>query len=125
MNTIWYPKTSFHDADHVPSVFEFESTADLFALEIVRQANKIGAEFVLDGDHLLVLYKDGFEWWVVGRISQPNKVNLPKWGGPKVRVRLDNGLETVVNKEIHSMCGNRVTLRDGSVAIKIEEKFNG
>jgi hypothetical protein len=125
MNTFWFPRTSLSDPDYVPTVYEFETTAELLALDAVHIYNtyhKSGATFVMSGGHLMALYKDGFEWWVVGRVGQPEKINLPEWEGPKVRVKW-NGIEkTVVGKEILSMCGDEITLRDGSIAIRIQEK---
>jgi hypothetical protein len=122
VNTFWFPKTSFSDPEYVPTVYYFSTTEELLALPGVRwYCDRPGVKFVMSGGHLMALYKDGFEWWVVGRVGQPEKVNLPKWEGPKVRVKW-NGIEkTVVGKEVLSMCGDEITLRDGSIAIRIKE----
>jgi hypothetical protein len=116
MNTFWFPKTSFHDPEYVPVVYEFETTTDLLALEAVRRYDSPGAKFCMSDSHLMVVTRDGFEWWVVGRIGEPHKVDLPTWEGPKVRIRFTDGTEAVVSKEIHSMCGDLITLRDGTKA---------
>jgi hypothetical protein len=122
VNTFWFPKTSFSDPDYKPTVYEFETTGDLLNL-VQAKYHDYGKNpvFVMSGGHLMVLYRDGFEWWVVGRVGQPEKINLPEWEGPKVRVKW-NGIEkTVVGKEILNMCGDEITLRDGSIAIRIRE----
>ncbi len=120
MNTFWYPKTSFHDPDYEPVVYEFETTENLLNLNEVQRYAVHDAEFVMSDEHLMVLYQKGFEWWVVGRIGHPELVKLPKWEGPKILVTLADGTEKVVTKEIYSICGDRITLRDGSVATKKE-----
>ena len=120
MNTFWSPKTSFSDPDYVPTVYTFETTAELLALDSVQRCNKPGAKFAISGGHLMVITRDGFEWWVVGRIGQPERVDLPEWDGVKIRVQLNDGTKTVVSKEVLSICGNEITLRDGSIATRIE-----
>jgi hypothetical protein len=119
MNTFWFPKTSFSDYDYVPTVYGFETTEDLLSLDSVKRFNEMGAEFVMSDEHLMVITKEGFEWWVVGRVGKPEEVDLPKWGGPKILVRFDDGMEGVVTTEIYSICGDRITLRDGSVVTKV------
>ena len=119
MNTFWYPKTSFSDPDYVPTVYYFETTEELLALPSIRRYRAPGIKFELSDSHLMIILKDGFEWWVLGQIGQPEKVDLPKWGGPRVRVRLSDGTEKIVGKEILSMCGDQITLRDGSVVARI------
>jgi|ERR1700719_1320136 len=122
MNTFWYPKTSFHDPDYVPTVYYFETVEELLALPPIRLYNAPGIKFELSESHLMLVVKDGFEWWVLGRIGNPEKVDLPKWAGPKVRVRLNNGEEKVViGKEIYNMCGDQITLRNGAIADRIKE----
>lgn len=123
MNTFWFPKTSFHDPDYVPVVYQFETTEDLLSLDAVKKYDKTGAEFVLSGGHLMVLYQKGFEWWVVGRINDSSTVNLPEWRGPKITVRFENGQETVVQDgEVISICGDEITLRDGSKTTRVRIK---
>jgi hypothetical protein len=119
MNTFWYPKTSFHDPDYVPTIFQFETTADLLDLANVRRCGSLDAEFVMSGEHLMVLYKDGFEWWVVGKVGKPEEVDLPKWEGPKIRVVRQDGTEFVTTN-VQSICGDQITLRDGQVVTRIK-----
>jgi hypothetical protein len=119
MNTFWYPKTSFHDPDYVPTVFEFETTADLLDLDDVRRVDRLDAEFAMSSEHLMVLYKDGFEWWVVGKVGKPEEVDLPKWEGPKIRVIRADGTEFVTTN-VKSICGDEITLRDGSVVTRVK-----
>lgn len=120
MNTFWFPKTSFHDPDYVPTVYYFETTEELLALPPIQLYRAPGLKFELSDSHLMLVLKDGFEWWVLGRIGQPDKVNLPKWEGPKILVRMADGTTKVVSKEIYSICGDEIRLHDGSVAIKVQ-----
>jgi hypothetical protein len=134
MNTFRRAKTSFSDPDYTPTVYQFETVEELLALEEVQWANeRAGAEFVLSGNHLMVLYDGGFEWWVVGLIGKPELVDLPKWKGPKILVerRVDvpndnfDGLWSelvteVVTDEILSICGDQITLKDGTVATRVK-----
>jgi hypothetical protein len=120
MNKFWFPRTSFHDPDYEPVVYEFETTEDLLALEPVRKHNSPGAEFVISDGLLMVITKDGFEWWVVGRIEKPEEVNLPQWKGWKFLARLGDGTETVLSSEVYSICGDLITLKDGSTATRIK-----
>lgn len=63
--------------------YEFETTIDLLSIEDVNRFSEIpnfhrfsisrrGEKFILMAE-----YKDGFEWWVVGYMSQ--RVDLPEW----------------------------------------------
>jgi hypothetical protein len=121
MNTFWFPKTSLSDPDYTPVVYGFETTEELLALEDIKRHASPEAKFVLSGKHLMLVLKDGFEWWVLGQIEYPEQVDLPKWEGPKIHVRLDDGTETVVSGEIKSICGDRILLWDGSVAARMEK----
>ena len=118
MNTFWFPKTSLSDPDYTPVVFNFETTADLLALDSVQKAASPGAEFVMSDGYLMVLTKEGFEWWVVGRIGKPEEIDLPKWSGPKVYVRLEDGTHKIAT-DISSICGDRIVLKDGTIALKV------
>jgi hypothetical protein len=120
MNTFWFPKTSFSDPDYVPTVYRFETTEELLALKPVKWYDRPGAKFVLSDNHLMILLKDDFEWWVVGCVSNPDAVNLPKWKGPKVWVRFDNGCERVAQDgEVVSICGDEIKLRSGETVTRI------
>jgi hypothetical protein len=120
MNFFWIPKTSFHDPEYTPTFYEFETTEELLALPIVQRFNRSDAEFVLSDHHLMVLNKDGFEWWVVGAVSDPSVVNLPKWRGPKIRVRLEDGQEIIAQDgTVLSICGNEIMLKGGRKVTRI------
>lgn len=102
--------------------YPFETTEDLLALAPVAARTKDAghSHFVLnDRDYLMQITHDGFHWWVVGRVSKPGAVTLPKWDGGKWLARLPDGTEAVLTDEVQSSCGNVLTLRDGRTAINV------
>jgi hypothetical protein len=123
MNTFWYPKTSFHDPDYVPAVYYFETVEELLALPPIASYRAPGIKFELSDSYLMLVLKDGFEWWVVGRIGIPEKVDLPKWTGPKILIRLPDNTERVAsNGEVSRICGDEITLKDGIKATRIRRE---
>jgi len=72
--------------DIIPD-FEFKTTEDLLSLEVVKQysSEKHHEHFCMSGNMLMQIKDNGFLWWVIGYIENPNEINLPKWGGPKYK----------------------------------------
>jgi hypothetical protein len=74
---------------HVPAFMDiegrdigtFETTEELLNLPFVKRCRELVdfRRFSLSGDLLMVETNDGLNWWVVGRIDEPGKVDLPKW----------------------------------------------
>jgi hypothetical protein len=116
-----YLNPGFIDPDDPkPPLIEFETTADLLKLEDVQKFNRAGSEFVMSDGYLMVLTKEGFYWWVVGKIGNPSEIDLPKWRGPKCQVEFADGSEKVVEgDEISSLCGEVVVLKDGTKTRRI------
>lgn len=109
-----YRNPGFMDGEPGPPAVEFRSTEELMALSDVRQTHTPDTQYVMDGRWLMSLTKDGFEWWVLGSIENPEAVNLPKWKGPKIKVRYANGFEGIVEgNEVRVICGDEITLQGG------------
>ena len=80
----YIPCTIEMDKDERPQWIEFESTEDLLNLEVVQKYGKEeGSQFVLAKNTLLAEWEKGVQWWPVGHIEFPQRVELPQWEGPK------------------------------------------
>ena len=72
------------DEDERPQWIEFESTEDLLNMEVVQRYGKEkGSHFVLSKNLLMKVWDKGLQWWPVGHIEFPQRVELPQWEGPK------------------------------------------
>lgn len=112
---------NFVDID-APPPSKFETTEDLLNLEIVQRygKGKNFSHFAISDNCLMEISDEGFHWWVVGYIKEPDKVDLPKWDGGKYQAKLSNGeIVTLTSKEIYSSCGDELTLKDGTKAKNI------
>jgi hypothetical protein len=109
-----YRNPGFMDGQPGPPAVEFETTEELLALDDVRQSHSPDSQYVMSDGYLMVLTKNGFNWWVLGRISDPSKVNLPKWRGAKIKVRFPDGHEAIAQDgEVAIICGDKITLKNG------------
>lgn len=116
-----YRNAGFMDGTPMPPAIAFETTEELLALEDVRQTHRNDSQYVMSDGYLMELNKDGFEWWVLGKISDPATINLPIWKGPKIKVQLNDGRETIVEgDEVKSMCGDEITLKNGDKARRLK-----
>lgn len=86
MNTFKLYVPSFLEIESVAEI-EFETTEDLLALEQVQvfAETKTFFQFCMSNHTLMVLYDEGYYWWVVGYIKDPSIINLPQWEGVKYR----------------------------------------
>jgi len=103
-------------------VFEFKTTEDLLALEIVkRYSSEKGHEhFCISDNRLMQIKDDSLYWWVVGSIKNPNEVDLPKWYGGKYKAEFSDGSIRILSAEdVCSSCGDELTLCDGTKAKRI------
>ena len=120
---------------HIPSfvetmgekqpIYEFETLDDLLSLEVVKRYSKDKdfSYFALSRNKLMEIGDDGFYWWVVGYIKNPDKLDLPEWKGGKWRAELQNGKQVVLEHgEVDSICGGVLTLKDGTKAKEIKKK---
>lgn len=96
---------------------EFDDYESLVRIPFVKRfADSTGfSYFAVSGNCLMAIYKDGFEWWVVGYIEEPGSVSLREWEGAKYRALLD-GKEVVLGKEVKFSYGNTLILYDGRTA---------
>jgi hypothetical protein len=109
---------AFFDISEPPPATEFATTAQLLAIDrVARYRKKRGfSHFAMEDECLLAVLDDGHDWWVIGTVSDPSAVDLPKWGGWKFRAELPDGTQTVLGDEVVSCCGDVLTLRDGTKA---------
>lgn len=58
----------------------FETTEELLSLPLVRRCLEFVDfhQFFLVDDLLMAETNDGLNWWIVGRIDAPEKIDLPK-----------------------------------------------
>ena len=109
---------AFVDIDGPPPMAEFSTTDELLALEVVQRYGKGPdfSHFAMSDNRLMEISDEGFKWWVVGSVSDPSAVDLPKWGGWKFRAELPDGSRVVLGSEVVSSCGDVLTLRNGTKA---------
>lgn len=109
-----YRNPGFMDGEPGPPAVEFKTLEELLSLDDIKRTRTPDTQYVMDGRWLMSLTKDGFEWWVLGSIESPSLVKLPKWKGPKIKVRYANGYEGIVEgDEVRVICGDEITLKDG------------
>ena len=113
---------------HIPSFaydgdlsewIEFKNTEDLLSIEVVKRwvkpmDGKPFSHFAISDNHLMAIHDDGFHWWCVGCIEDPVSVDLPKWDGGKIRAEMPDGTIKTLTDEVVSICGDILTLRDGT-----------
>lgn len=109
---------SFIDIDGPPPLAEFSTTEDLLSLEIVQSYGKSKdfSHFAMYRDCLMEIRDSGFKWLVVGYVSDPSVIDLPKWEGGKFRAELPDGSRAVLGSEVVSSYGDVLILRDGTKA---------
>lgn len=85
MNKFTQHIPSFIETDLPPPSFEFETTEQLLNHELVkRYIDDKFSHFAMSGNTLMRISDDGYSWWVVGYIKEPDKVDLPQWDGGKM-----------------------------------------
>ena len=79
MPTIRQYRPAYFDGFETKTV-EFSTTEELINIAFVKiSRSKEFSGFAVADEHLMATYKKGKEWWVVGTLSDPNMVELPKW----------------------------------------------
>ena len=101
-----------------PPIFKFNNTDELLALDVVQLYCKSPdfLHFAKFGNLLMVVADDGFHWFVVGYIADASTIDLPVWSGAKYRAELPDGTRVTLGQEVHSSCGDVLTLKDGTKA---------
>ena len=81
MNSIkrYYP--SFVDMRNPEGAVRFTTTEELLAIPFVKSwsEEKGFSHFALSADCLMAILDGGKGWWVIGRLTDPSMVDLPKW----------------------------------------------
>lgn len=79
MNAITQYRPAYFEGFENETV-QFENLDEVFGIPWVKKfANDANFyRFSISENHLMAEYRDGREWWVVGKFLDPN-VALPKW----------------------------------------------
>jgi hypothetical protein len=69
--------------DDEPIVAEFNSVDELMEIEWVKNWSKLspwrGSRYSISGRYLMADFYNPREWWVVGILAEPYKLELPKF----------------------------------------------
>lgn len=115
---------AFIDSDKVLE-FDFDTTEELSNHSFIQGFLNVKntSTLVKSENLLMVVSNEGFNWWVIGYISNPDDLKLPEWDGGKYIVQYENGEVEVLTKEsknpVVSSRGDEITLRDGTKCKKI------
>lgn len=104
---------------------EFHDYDSLVNIPFVRRFSEVEhfSHFAISDNCLMAIYKEGFEWWVVGYISDPSSVKLRTWDGGKYHALLDGKEVVLVGNEVKFSCGNTLTLYDGRTVEELRIKM--
>lgn len=81
MNKITQYRPAFFEGFDNATV-EFETVEELLAIPFLQGFKHEGFDkFSIGENYLMAEYRGGREWWVAGRIQNPESVNLPQWNG--------------------------------------------
>lgn len=103
--------------------FPINSIEDLYQLEFIKRHTEDPKFCYLayEDNSLMAIYRDGFEWWVIGYCSDIKSLGLPKWDKGKYLVDF-NGITEIVNGTNHyCSVADTITLKDGRVGRLIRE----
>ena len=118
MNQFTQHIPSFVDRRDPAPTTEFSTTEELLSLDVVqRYKGPKFSHFALEGNCLMAISDEGFQWWVAGYIKDPSTVELPQWNGWKHRAELPDGSRVILSgDDVVSSCGDELTLRNGTKA---------
>ncbi len=75
------------------------------------------SHLAIDGDYLMAIFDEGYKWWVLGFIENPDDIDIPKWEKALYEVQMPNGTVTILtNKDVRRTIGADVHLYDGTIA---------
>jgi hypothetical protein len=109
-----------------PLEFDFDTTEELVNHPYIQEWLNENPHFILvkSEEVLMVVYNEGFSWWGIGWISNPDDLELPEWEGGKYIAQYSNGNIEVLDKTsknpVVSSCGDVLTLKDGTKCKKIK-----
>ena len=109
-----------------PLEFDFDTVEELVNHTYIQEWLNGNPRPILvkSKDVLMVVYNEGFNWWGIGWITNPDDLELPEWGGGKYIAQYSNGTIEVLNKTsknpVISSCGGVLTLKDGTECKKIK-----
>jgi len=115
----------FVDNDN-PLEFDFDTVEELVNHPYIQEwLNKNPHSILVKSEGILmVVYNEGFNWWCIGWITNPDDLELPEWEGGKYIAQYSNGNIEVLDKTsknpMISSCGDVLTLKDGTKCKKIE-----
>jgi hypothetical protein len=115
----------FVDGDN-PLEFDFDTTEELVNHPLIRKLMNYNTSSILvkSDEFLMEVYNEGFSWWCIGWISNPDDLELPEWDGGKYIGQYPNGNIEVFDKTsknpVVSSCGDVLTLKDGTKCKKIK-----
>lgn len=104
----------------VPEEFYFDTTEELVNHPFIQGwlDRHNPSNLVKDEKYLIVEYNEGFNWWVIGYITNSDDLQVPEWTGGKWVVQYENGQIEVLTKEsknpVIRTCGDEITLKDGT-----------
>lgn len=110
----------------IPVEFEFTKTQELLEHPYIQRWLNLNppSSVVKSRNYVMIEEKEGFSWWVVGNVLNPNDLEVPQWNGGKYIVEYENGEVEVLTKEsknpVVMTCGDKATLKDGTKCKKIK-----
>lgn len=129
-------KLKNHFRQHIPRFidsdnsyeFDFDSIEKLINSSFVQLclSENPNSTLVKHRDLLMITHNEGFNWRVIGYISNPDDLKLSEWTGAKYIGQYQNGIVEVFDENsenpVVSSCGNELTLKDGTVCKNIKYK---
>ena len=100
--------------------FDFDTTEELVNHSFIQNwLNTCPSSILVKSrEVLMVVYNEGFNWWGIGFISNPDDLELPEWDGGKYIGQHSNGTIEILDKTsenpVISSCGDVLTLKDGT-----------
>ena len=110
----------------IPVEFEFTETQELLEHPYIQHwlNRNLPSNLVKTRNNVMVEENEGFSWWVVGSVLNPDELKVPQWNSGKYIVEYENGEVEVLTNESENpvvmTCGDEVTLRDGTKCKKIK-----
>ena len=100
--------------------YKINSIEDLYQLDFIKSHidEPTFSHLAYQDSSLMAIYRDGFEWWVIGYCKDIKSLGLPEWDRGKYKVIFDGIVEIIDGKDHYCTVGDRVTLKDGRVGVR-------